>query len=93
MLEGTVVSGDVVEGMVDLGLELGVYVVSIVIMAAVVLVSAYVGELGVVGVPEARQGIEGEPLGFEMPRVVGDSVDAVPLLSQQPPTIQHHYCL
>ena len=78
MLEGAVVSDDVVEGMVDLGLELGVDVVGVV-MAAGVLVSAYVGELGVVRVPGARQGIEGEPLGFEMPRVGGDSTGAVPL--------------
>ena len=70
MLEGAVVSGDVVEGMVDLGLELGF------------LVRAYVGELGVIRVPGARLGIEGEPLGFEMPRVGGYSAGAVPLLSQ-----------
>ena len=65
----------------DLGLELGVDVVGVV-MAAGILVSAYVGELGVIGVPGAGQGVGGEPLGFEMPRVGGDSTGAVPLLSQ-----------
>ena len=92
MLEGAVVSSDVVEGRVDLGLKLGVFVVGVVFMAAGVLVSANVGELGDVGMPGAGQGVGGEPLGFEMLRVIGNSADAVPLLSQQPPPIQHHYC-
>ena len=90
MLEGAVVRGDVVEGRVDLGLELGVDVVGVVVVAAGVLVRAYVGEVGVLRVPGARLGIGGEPLGFEMPGVVGDSTGAVALLSQQPPPIQHH---
>ena len=81
MLEGAAVSGDVFEGRVDLGFELGVDVVGVV-MATGVLVNAYAGELGVVRVPEAGQGVGGEPLGFEMPRVVGNSAGAVPLLSQ-----------
>ena len=76
----------------DLGLELGVEVMGRVVVAAGILVMAYDGGLGVVRVPEAMQGVGGEPLGVEMPRVVGDSVDTAPLLSQQPPTIQHHYC-
>ena len=66
----------------DLGLELGVFVVGIVAMAAGILVSTYIGELGGIRMPGARQGVGGEPLGFEMPRVVGDSAGAVFLLSQ-----------
>ena len=43
MLEGAVVRGDVVEGRVYLGLELGIDVVGGVIVAAGVLVMAYDG--------------------------------------------------
>ena len=50
-------------------------------MAAGILVWAYDGGLGVVRVPEI-QGVGGECLGVEMPRVVGDGARAVPLLFQ-----------
>ena len=43
ILGGAVVRGDVVGGRVDLGLELGVYVVGGVVVAAGVLVMAYMG--------------------------------------------------
>ena len=81
MLGGVVVRGNAAGGRGDLSLELVVEVMGKVIIAAGILVMAYDGGLGIVRVPKV-QGFGGEPLGVEMPRVVGDGTGAVPLLSQ-----------
>ena len=71
MLVGAVVRGGDVGGRGDLGLALGIEEMGRVIVAADVLVMTYDGGLGIVRVPEV-EGVGGEPLGVEMPRVVGD---------------------
>ena len=81
MLVGAVVSGGDVGGRGDLGLALGVEVMGKVVVAARVLVMAYDGVLGTVRVPEV-EGVGGEPLGVEMPGVVGDYAGTAPLLFQ-----------
>ena len=81
MLVGLVVKGGDVGGRGDLGLALGVEVMGRVVIAAGVLVMTYDGVLGTIRVPEV-EGVGGEPLGVEMPRVVGDYARTAPLLSQ-----------
>ena len=90
MLVGAVVEGGDVGGRGDLGLALGVEVMGRVVIAAGVLVMTYDGGLGIIRVPEV-QGVGGEPLGVEMPRVVGDDARAAPLLPQpEHRPNQHH---
>ena len=78
MLVGAVVEDGDVGGRGDLGLALGVEVMGRVVVAAGILVMTHNGGLGIIRVPEV-EGVGGEPLGVEMPRVVGD------LLGQPPP--------
>ena len=78
MLVGAVVRGGDIGGRGDLGLALGVEVMGNVVGAAGVLVMTYDGGLGMVRVPEV-EGVGGEPLGVEMPRVVG-------IMQGQPPS-------
>ena len=86
-MEGTVVGGDVVAGMEDIGIKLGVDVVDVVIvMVAGTLVMAEVGESGVVRVPWDWARDRRRTPGFEMPGVGVDSVVAVPLN----PSPTHH---
>ena len=51
-----------------------------VIVAAGILVMTSDGGLGIIRVPEV-EGVGGEPIGVEMPRVVGDYARTAPLLS------------
>ena len=71
MLVGTVVEGGDVGGRGDLGVALGVEVMGNIIVTAGVLVMTYDGVLGTIRVPEV-EGVGGEPLVVEMPRVVGN---------------------
>lgn len=77
MLVGAVVRGGDAGGRGDPGLALGVEVMGRVVVAAGTLVMAYDGGLGIVRVPEV-QGVGGEPLGVEMPRVVGHYARTAP---------------
>ena len=90
MLEGAVVEGDDVGGRGDLGLALGVEVMGRAVIAAGVLVMTYDGGLGIIRVPEV-QGVGGEPLGVEMPRVVGDYAGTALLLSQPEYHLSQHH--
>ena len=81
MLVGAVVRGGDVGDRGNLGLAIGVEVMGRVIIAAGVLVMTNDGGLSIVRVPEV-EGVGGEPLGVEMPSVVGDYAGTAPLLSQ-----------